>query len=246
MLGGVVPMAGLNEALVAVAAAAASRTPTAEPVLLPRKAAAYSLVSEAEAKAALAGHGLVVPANRQAGSAEAVSEKARALTAPLALKGTGLGHKSEHGAVRLNLEPDQVLAAAQDMDVKGYLVEEMVTDGVAELLIGVIQDPAHGFVLTLAAGGVLTELLQDSTSLLIPSERGQIKQALNRLRCAALLAGYRGRPGADTEAILDAIDAVQAYVLANADTVGEVEINPLICTPTRAVAVDALIRKGDP
>ncbi len=248
MQGGVVPMVGLNEALVAVAAAAAaaSRTPTAEPVLLPRKTAAYSLVSEAEAKAALAGCGLVVPVNSQAGSSEAIAEKAQGLTAPLALKGTGLGHKSEHGAVRLNLAPDQVLAAAQNMDVEGYLVEEMVTGGVAELLIGVIQDPAHGFVLTLAAGGVTTELLQDSTSLLIPSERAQVKQALNRLRCAPILAGYRGQPGADTESILDAIDAIQAYVLANADTVGEVEVNPLICTPTRAVAVDALIRKGDP
>ncbi|MCF6234674.1 MAG: acetate--CoA ligase family protein [Rhodobacteraceae bacterium] len=246
MQGGVVPMAGLNEALAAIAATAVSRQPTVEPVLLPRKAAAYFLVSEAKAKAALAGYGLVVPVNQQADSPETIAMKARALTAPLALKGTGLGHKSEHGAVRLNLQPDQVLAAAQNMDVQGFLVEEMVTGGVAELLIGVVQDPAHGFVLTLAAGGVLTELLQDSTSLLIPSDRGQIKQALNRLRCAPQLDGYRGQPGADNEAILDAIDAVQAYVLANADTVGEVEINPLICTPTQAVAVDALIRKADP
>ena len=246
MLGGVVPLAGLNEALVAVAAAASIGSPVFEPVLLPRISAAYLLVNEAEAKAALAEHGLMAPTNEQAASPEAIAEKARALTVPLALKGTGLGHKSEHGAVRLNLEHGQVLAAAQNMEVNGFLVEEMVTDGVAELLIGVVQDPAHGFVLTLAAGGVLTELLQDSTSLLIPSDRAQIKQALNRLKCAPVIKGYRGQPGADTEAILDAIDAVQAYVLANADTVGEVEINPLICTPTRAVAVDALIRKADP
>jgi len=59
-----------------------------------------------------------------------------------------------------------------------------------------------------------------------------------------MLAGYRGKPGADMGAILDAVAAVQAYVLANAHSVSEVEINPLICTPERAVAVDALIRKA--
>ena len=114
----------------------------------------------------------------------------------------------------------------------------------AELLVGVVRDPAHGYVLTLGAGGVLTELLRDTVSLLVPSGPEAVRAALARLNCAPLLRGYRGRPGADIDAICRAVDAVQSYVIANADTVGEVEINPLICAPDRAVAVDALIRKA--
>ena len=124
--------------------------------------------------------------------------------------------------------------------------EEMVRDGVAELRVGVVRDPAHGFVLTIAAGGVLTELMRDSVSVLVPASRGAVRAGLEGLRIAPLLAGYRGGPGVDMGALLDAVAAVQAYVLANADTLDEVEINPLICTPSRAVAVDALIRKGEP
>ncbi len=246
MHGGVVAMAGLNEALTAIAAAAHIRAPAADPVLLPGDVAAAGSSDEATAKAALAAYGLVVPANRQAGNAGAAGRQARALTGPLALKGLGLAHKSEHAAVRLHLSAGQVAAAAREMKVDRFLIEEMVTDGVAELLIGVVRDPAHGFVLTLGAGGVLTELARDVVSLLVPSSRDAVKQALTRLKCAPLLAGYRGRPGADMAAILDAVAAIQAYVLANAHSVGEVEVNPLICTPERAVAVDALIRKAGP
>ena len=244
MAGGVVPMAGLGEALAAVSAAAKGKPHESEPVLLPCNAVADQLLSEADAKAELAAFGLRVPANCSGDTVEEIVAKAQDLTPPLALKGTGLAHKSDHGAVALGLRADQLADATRGMNAKGYLVEEMVTDGVAELLIGVVCDPAHGFVLTIGAGGVLTELLQDSVSLLIPSNRAQVKQALSRLKCAPLLAGYRGRPGADIGAVLDAIEAVQAYVLANAARLGEVEINPLICTAEKAVAVDALIRKA--
>ncbi len=157
----------------------------------------------------------------------------------------GFAHKSEHGAVRVGLAADEVEAAAREIGATRFLVEEMVTGGVAELLIGVTCDPAHGFVLTIGAGGVLTEMLRDTVSLLVPSRRAQIRAALLRLRMAPLLDGYRGAPGADIEAVLDAVEAIQSYVIANAGSLSEVEVNPLICTPTRAVAVDALIRKAE-
>ena len=131
------------------------------------------------------------------------------------------------------------------MRAPAYLLEEMITGGVAELLIGVVRDPAHGFVLTLAAGGVLTEILRDSTSLIVPVTAQQIDVALDSLHIAPLLAGYRGQPGADRAAIMRAVMAVQNYVIENAAILQEVEINPLICTPTRAVAADALIRIGE-
>ena len=112
-----------------------------------------------------------------------------------------------------------------------------------ELLVGITRDQAHGFVLTIATGGIMTELLDDSTSLLVPAARDHVTTALNSLKMAPLMYGYRGKPPINFKALLDAIDALQSYVVANADSLEEVEINPLICTAQAAIAVDALIRK---
>ncbi|MFT7594071.1 MAG: acyl-CoA synthetase (NDP forming) [Paracoccaceae bacterium] len=244
MAGRVVPFFGLSEALDAVEAAAGVGTPEPKPVLLPGLAEPDVILTEAEAKAALAGFGVPVPRFCQADNPAEAGRCAAGLRAPLALKGVGLAHKSEHGAVRLGLAAADVAQAAAEIGTDRFLVEEMAMGGVAELLIGVTRDPAHGFVLTLGAGGVLTEILADTVSLLVPSGSEQVKQALKRLKCAPLLAGYRGKPAADISAVLAVIGAVQDYVIANADTVSEVEINPLICTPEGAIAVDALIRKA--
>ncbi len=245
MSGGVVPLAGLREALVAIEAAANVPVPVPEsrPVLLPGTDTACETLTEAEAKAALAAHGLRIPRHAIV-EAEAASSAMAGLDGPFAVKGLGLAHKSEHGAVRLGVGAADVGKVARAIGTPEVLIEEMVSGGVAELLIGVTRDSAHGFVLTLGAGGVLTEVLRDAVSLLVPSDRNAVRAALMRLRCAPLLTGYRGKPAADLDAICDAVDAVQDYVIANADTVGEVEINPLICLPDGAVAVDALIRKA--
>ena len=80
--------------------------------------------------------------------------------------------------------------------------------------------------------------------MLIPADRSCIEQSLTRLKMAPVLAGYRNQPAADIDSILDAIEGIQRYVLANQATIEEVEVNPLIATTTRAVAADALIRKA--
>ena len=241
MAGGVVPILGLDEAVLAAEAAAKWRAPAEDPVCLPGGERNAQVLSEAQAKAALIAHGLDTPKS-QTGSNPA--EIAVEVGFPLVLKGEGIAHKTEVGAVALGLtSAAEVAEAAAKMPTDSFLVEEMIAGGVAELLIGVTRDPAHGFVLTLAAGGTLTELLKDSASLLVPASRDSIKQALTRLKMHKLLQGYRGAPAADMNAILDAVEAIQSYVLANADRLEEVEVNPLICTPTRAVAADALIRE---
>jgi succinyl-CoA synthetase beta subunit len=154
-----------------------------------------------------------------------------------------LAHKSEAGAVIVGLTPDAVEARAKAMPTDSFLVEEMVENPVAELLIGVTRDPAHGFLLTIGAGGVLTELWQDTVSMLLPVTSAQIQDSLQNLRIAPLLNGYRGKPGADLGAITKAIMSVQAYVIAHQDAISEVEVNPLICGTDSAIAVDALIRR---
>ncbi len=243
--GGVVPLFGLSEAIAAADIAANIREPAIQPPLPGGTITAETILTEAEAKFALSSQDLDLP-RRVEGSAEELLDLARNLVPPLALKGLGLAHKSDVGAVRLNLQADQLLDAALAMPTDWFLVEEMVTDGVAELLIGVTRDPAHGLILTLGAGGVLTELLQDSVSLLMPITEENVYVALTKLKAGKLLKGFRGKPAASQPAIVAAVMAVQAYVTRNHETLDELEINPLICTPTRAVAVDALIRKAGP
>ncbi|MFY0616256.1 acetate--CoA ligase family protein [Shimia sp.] len=243
--GGVIPLYGLRDAVEATAAATELTAPQDMPLAIPGHPTAPTVLTEADAKQALRAAGLDTPQSRTVGrrSPLSLSEAAQSLQAPLVLKGQGIAHKTEEGAVRLHLNKEDLESAAAAMPTDSFLVEEMVQGAVAELLLGVTRDAAHGFVLTLAAGGVLAELLEDSTSLLVPSSRVDVKIALSKLKCTKLLAGYRGAPAANIDAILDAVDALQSYVLANTATLEEVEINPLMCTPTRAVAADALIRK---
>lgn len=241
---GILSFGGMAEAIAALSAAVRMRPAEGAPLLVPPVAPQGRTLSEAEAKAALAADGLRIPASAPAATPESAATAAARIGCPVVLKGCGIAHKTEAGAVVLGLAtPDAVARAAADMPAQSFLVEEMVTDGLAEVLIGVVADPAHGYVLTLAAGGTLTEILEDRVSLLVPASRADLRQALSQLRIAALLQGYRGRPAADIDALLDAVMAVQAHVARTLPQ--ELEINPLICTATGAVAADALIRTGE-
>lgn len=245
---GLIPLHGLDDALAAITAAAfvGRDDAPAAPILMPPDVTNPTLIPEGDAKAALAEHGVVIPRAIRVSSREALHRTSEELNMPVVLKAEGLAHKTEAGGVVLGLESaEAVVAAAENMPAERFLLEEMVTGGIAEFLIGVVRDPAHGFVLTLAAGGTMTEILQDSASLLLPTTPDEITGALGSLRLAPLLRGYRGQPPANMQAIVDAVLAVQAYVTANATRLDEVEINPLICTADRAVAADALIRIGD-
>lgn len=243
---GIVPFAGMSEAVAAIEIAAElGRDQTlAAPLVLPPPATGARTLTEAEAKIALSANGLCTPASAPARSLEDAARAAQDIGFPVVLKGEGFAHKTEAGAVVLNLDSAEgVREAAADMGANSFLIEEMVPGTVAELLVGVVADPAHGYVLTLAAGGTLTELMQDSVSLLVPLSRTEVARALETLRVARLLAGHRGNPAANIEAVLDAVMAVQNYVIETRPQ--EIEINPLMCGPDHAVAADALIRIGE-
>lgn len=243
--GGVVPLFGLDEALAAaeVAAFCGRDIPPTAPVLLPQPTRGSQVLDEAEAKKLLSGFGLRVPVSFRADTVQQAVDAAQRIGFPVVLKGEGIAHKTEAGAVRVNLKTAlEVTDAAAYMPAKSFLVEEMITDKVAELLVGVTKDPAHGYVLTLAAGGVLTELLEDSQSLLVPATGAEISSAIEKLKLAKIIKGYRGDAAADKSAIVKAVIAVQNFVLDVSPLLEEVEINPLICGRKIAVAADALIR----
>ena len=202
-------------------------------------------LTEAEAKATLAAHGLSVPRSVTAATPEALARQAGGLRYPVALKAVGVAHKTEAGAVRLHIPTPWALATeAEAMPATGYLAEEMVTGGVAELLVGMTRDPNGLMLLTLGAGGVLAELLADTASVLLPCDGQDIRRALAGLRVARLLAGWRGAPAADMDAVVRAVLAIAAYAGAEPRLL-ELDVNPLIATPTQAVAVDALIRLSE-
>ena len=200
-------------------------------------------LSEAEAKTELAEYGLRVPEARVVSSDQIA--KMSDFPFPAVLKAQGIAHKSDSGGVALNLNSVQdVQQAAGRMGRDTFLIEEMIGGTVCEILVGVVADPAHGFVLTLAAGGVMTEVLRDSETLVLPVTQDDVVQAFQRLKIAPVLNGYRGQPAASMSALVDAVMSVQAYVEQNMNDILEVEINPIIATPTAAIAVDALIRRA--
>jgi acetyl-CoA synthetase len=255
--GGVVPLQGLREALEALSLAggvgAAWRSNPRTELRLPPphpplgENDTYGL-SEADGKQALAAFGVPVPQGRVV-PVEAVSAAAAALGFPVVIKAVGahLEHKTEVGGVVLNVRSSAEAAAAGGRLAAlsdTLLVEQMTTDGVAEILIGVIVDPQFGQILVLGAGGVLTELLSDSVSLLSPWTGESIRAALGRLTAWKLLNGYRGKPPGDIDALVQSILGVARYASANIATLVEIDVNPVIVRPAGkgVVAVDTMIR----
>ncbi|NBT55125.1 MAG: CoA-binding protein [Betaproteobacteria bacterium] len=255
---GIAPMQGLPDCLDAIGHAAdigaaqhraAMITPLQAP--LPLTLAGARLLDEASAKQALARFGVPVPVGQVLGRAQ-VLPYAAALGYPVVLKALapGLAHKTEAGAVRLNLQNDAELDAALTAMAplsEQFLVEQMVRGALAELLVGVQRDPQFGLTLTLGAGGVFVELLRDSVTLLLPLTRADLLQALQTLQMWPMVTGYRGRGHGDVDALLDAIQAILAFAAAHADRLLELDVNPLLVLPVGrgVLAVDALIRLAD-
>jgi len=206
-------------------------------------------IGEHVGKAALAAFGLQVPRSNVVPCAQA-GVAAAAIGFPVVIKasGAGLEHKTELGGVVLGVRTvEQAVAAGTQLAALSgeVLVEQMIDDGIAEILVGVTVDDQFGQLLLIGSGGVQAEVWQDTVSLLPPWSRESVAVALRRLKVAALLDGHRGKPPGDVEALIDAILAISRYATANRDTLAELDVNPIIVRPhgTGAIAVDVLIRK---
>ncbi len=253
----IAPMQGLGSCLTAIAAAARIGTAQAAaqeilplPPAGPGSGSEVETYDEVRAKAALAAYGLRTPRAAVVDDVEALPEAAASLGFPVVLKAVvdGLAHKADVGGVVVGLASrEAVRRAGSDMSglTGRFLIEHMVEDAVLELLIGVQRDPRLGLALTVGAGGVLVELVDDSTTVLLPATRSEIRDALTRLRVGPVLTGFRGVE-VDLEAVVSAVAAVAAFATDHADRLVEVEVNPLLVHPQGAMAVDALIRLAGP
>ena len=252
MAAGVVPLHDMQIGLAAIDAAIRAgkmaQSKFAEQGVLMRSQtghAQYQVLHEYQAKAALREYGLPVPRSFWVDKKDDIRGRASGLSFPLVLKGQGLAHKTEAGAVIVGISTDHDLILAIDSlpDCEsGYLIEEMANDVVAELLIGVSYDSTGLCLLTIGAGGILAELLSDTQTLLLPTSRQDIVEAIELLKISALLRGYRGKPAADMHSLVGAIEAIVAYATENYQTLEELDINPLMVGSKQSIAVDALIR----
>ncbi|WP_205192717.1 acetate--CoA ligase family protein, partial [Burkholderia sp. LMG 13014] len=165
-----------------------------------------------------------------------------------------LPHKTEAGAVALKLASPEAVAAAvermteqvahyaPDVPVERILVEKMADAPLLELIVGVKREPNFGLALVLGTGGVLVELIRDTATLLLPVRESDVRDALLGLKLGPLLTGYRGRPKADLDAVVANVMAIARFAQAHADTLVELDVNPLLVMERGAVAVDALVR----
>ena len=239
MADGVCALLGLETALAAIKAAQTlPGVPGWRPVaaLPPRET---RMLTEAEGKALLAEAGVAVPGAASGATLAEVAGKVR-FGGPYVLKGLGFAHKTEAGAVRLGLT--SLEGQAEMPGASGYLVEELVTGAVAEVLLGLRRDPVYGVTLTLGMGGVTAEVLADTVTLVLPVTEAQVLEAAKGLRLWPLLDGYRGRPRADMAAVAAMAVRLGALMLGD-ERLEEIEINPVMVRETGAVAVDALVRR---
>ena len=240
----IITLHGLDTGLAAISASASNQTIVdPKPIFLSNPTGKSTLVDEYTAKKSLEKYGLKIPKTEKCllSDAHFVSDQ---IGYPVVLKVLGSAHKSELGEVFLNLENQKAVKnALKKVSKKHVIIEKMIDDAIVELLIGIVHDPAHGMLLTIGAGGVLTEILSDTSSLLLPSSEDDVLECFNQLKISRIAKGYRGFSGVELNQIVDAIMKIQEFVFDNRDRVFEIEINPLMVTSSEAIVGDALIRE---
>jgi acyl-CoA synthetase (NDP forming) len=209
-------------------------------------------INEAEAKRLLGAAGVPFAPERVARSRDEAVAAAQEIGFPVVLKvlSAEIAHKSEAGGVALGLRNADEVASGYDAmmarvrervpnaRIEGALVARMI-EGI-ETVIGVKRDAIFGPVVMFGLGGVYVEVLKDVTLRLAPVDRAAALEMIRAIKGFPLLAGARGRPAADLDALADALVAMSRFCAAHAN-VESAEINPFIALPRGGVAVDALI-----
>lgn len=213
-------------------------------------------LTEVEGKQALAAAGVPVTRPELAGSPEEARAIAARMGTPVAMKivSKDITHKSDIGGVKLNVLTDDVAVKYDEIvaNVKsslpnavlsGVLIEPMAPAGGVEAFVGVARDPVFGHVMTFGLGGIYVEMFQDVTRTMLPVRKSKALAMIHDLKSARLLTGYRGQPERDIDALAALVEKVSDYVMANADTVEEMDLNPVWvgAAGAGAMALDAVI-----
>ncbi|MBP6900274.1 MAG: acetate--CoA ligase family protein [Burkholderiaceae bacterium] len=214
------------------------------------------VATEASAKACLAAAGLPVPAEHACATREAAVRAADTLGYPVVAKilSAHIPHKTEVGGVMLNLADAAAVASAfdellrraarhrPDARIDGVLIAPMLSGGV-ETIAGVIVDPAFGPMLMFGLGGIATELFRDVAFASAPLTQARAQALISATRAGQLLAGWRGAPPADRDALADALVKLSEFAAAHAHELAAVDINPLVVRERGCACLDAVIER---
>jgi acyl-CoA synthetase (NDP forming) len=238
-------------------AAVGSPSPPSLPRWRERLREGAGSLSEVEARQLLVDYGIPAPEERMARSADEAAEAARSIDYPVVLKvlSPDIQHKTEIGGLRVGLADEaavrsafrEVMDAARerrpDADVEGVLIQEMITEDAVEVIVGLLRDADFGPVVVFGSGGILVELFEDSSLRFPPLSRSEARGMIEETKAAQLLAGFRGKPAADVDALIDALVRVSQLAVDLGDRIAALDVNPLLVLPAgKGVrAVDALV-----
>jgi acyl-CoA synthetase (NDP forming) len=220
--------------------------------------ASGGILSEWQARPLLAVYDIGGGNQEQLAQSVAVAEAvARSIGGPMALKvqSPDIPHKTEAGAVALNISPDlardayeRVLASAKryapSAKIEGVLVQPMAKPG-REVILGINRDERWGPLLMVGLGGVMVEAMSDVALSPVPLDRDMALALLGRLKAASALGAFRGQPAADTEALADLMVKLSQFAADHSDDIAEIDLNPVIVHEAGQglTIVDALIVK---
>lgn len=216
-------------------------------------------LSEHAAKQALAAAGIAFAPERFVRDADEAVAAASALGWPVVLKivSPDIAHKTEAGGVVTGLADEaalraalpamrqRVAAARPGARLEGFVLARQLAGGV-EVLVGTRRDPVFGPVVTVGAGGVLAELLDDVCVRPAPVDAAAASRMLHATRVGRLLAGWRGAPAADEAALARQVARLSQLAWAARERVAAIELNPVLARPDGAFALDALIVIEEP
>ena len=245
---GSVPVFSAIEDAATALAAVTDPAPTAPPAPLPPPAQPVSATDYMASRSAFAAAGINFVPAREVRDGSELARAADELHGPFVLKALGLLHKSDAGGVVVGIDSREALLdvharLVELLDPPSFSVEEMadLTGGV-ELIVGARWDPRFGPTVLVGMGGTATEALRDVQIALAPVDEAAAVRMLERLRTAPLLGEHRGRPAVDIAAAARAVARLSEYAAAHPE-IAELEINPLLVTPSGATALDARIVK---
>jgi acetyltransferase len=223
---------------------------------------ASKILAYAEGAEILARYGIPVADGGIATSRKVAVKIASKIGYPVALKAISqqVSHKTEANAIRLGVKSDTELGEAFDevtrnlrsydsrAEITGVLIQEMLRNG-TEVIIGTTRDPQFGPVIMFGLGGIFVEVLKDVSLRVLPITRYDAEEMVKEIKGYKVLEGFRGKPRADLQAIVEILLKVSRLSTEMRDWISELDLNPVIVLPegNGAKVVDArFVVTGEP
>lgn len=204
-------------------------------------------LSEFESKKILKSAGVPVTREDLAKTLDDAIKIAKKIGYPVVLKGCGskASHKTEMGLVKLKIMSDEEVSKAykeitgRGIELDGVLVQEMIS-GDREFIIGLSRDPQFGPCIMFGLGGIFAEALKDVSFRIAPITKADAEEMIDEIKTHKLLDKFRGSLAVDRTILVNALMGISNLATQNND-IAEIDINPLIISNGKPVAVDGLV-----